>query len=46
MRRKEEHLVRMKATLALLRVEREALNAELEKVLAQAAQVEVEVVHI
>jgi hypothetical protein len=34
MRRKEEHLARMKATLAKLRVEREALDAELEQVLA------------
>ena len=35
-RRKEEHLARMQATLAQFRTEREALNAELERILAQA----------
>jgi hypothetical protein len=37
-RRKEEHLSRMQATLAQFRTEREALNAGLERILAQAAQ--------
>jgi len=37
-RRKEEHLARMQATLAQFRTEREALNAELERILAPAAQ--------
>lgn len=46
MQRKEEHLARMKATLAQLRVEREALDAELEQVLAQAAQAEAEVARV
>jgi hypothetical protein len=35
-RRKEEHLARMQATLAQFRAEREALDAELEHILAQA----------
>ena len=39
-RRKEEHLARMQATLAQFRAEREALNVELERILAQAAQAE------
>jgi hypothetical protein len=43
-RRKEEHLARMRATLAQFHTEREALNAELEQILAQAAQAEAEVV--
>jgi hypothetical protein len=43
-RRKEEHLARMQATLAQFHTEREALNAELERILAQAAQAEAEVV--
>ena len=43
--RKEEHLARMQATLAHFRTEREALNAELERILAQAAQAEAEVAH-
>ena len=43
-RRKEEHLARMQATLAQFHTEREALNAELERLLAQAAQAEAEVV--
>jgi len=33
----------MQATLAQFRTEREALNAELERILAQAAQAEAEV---
>ena len=44
-RRKEEHLARMQATLAQFHTEREALNAELERILAQAAQAEAEVAH-
>jgi branched-subunit amino acid aminotransferase/4-amino-4-deoxychorismate lyase len=44
-RRKEEHLARMQATLAQFRTEREALNAEMERILAQAAQAEAEVTH-
>ena len=40
-RRKEEHLTRMQGTLAQFRTEREALNAELERILAQAAEAEV-----
>ena len=40
-RRKEEHLTRMQGTLAQFRMEREALNAELERILAQAAEAEV-----
>jgi hypothetical protein len=43
-RRKEEHLARMQATLAEFCTEREALNAELERILTQAAQAEAEVV--
>ena len=42
-RRKEEHLARMQATLAQFRAEREALNVELERILAQAARAEAEV---
>jgi hypothetical protein len=44
-RRREEHLARMQGTLAQFRTEREALNAELERILAQAAQAEAEVAH-
>ena len=36
-RRKKAHLARMKATLAQWRIEREALNTELERLLVQAA---------
>ena len=42
-RRKEEHLARMQATLAQFRAEREALNIELERILVQAVQAEAEV---
>ena len=41
-RRKEEHLARRQATLAQFRTEGEVLNAELERILAQAAQAEAE----
>jgi hypothetical protein len=42
-RRKEEHLARMQVTLAQFRTERETLDAELERLLSQAAQAEAEV---
>src|SRR5262249_51176620 len=38
--RKEKHLAGMQGTLAKVRTEREALNAELERILAQAAEAE------
>ena len=41
--RKEAHLVRMKVALAQFRAEHKALDAELEQLLAQAAQAEAEV---